>query len=167
LLRIQCGDQIVSSEAPARRREFKEAMRQRNRGIAARRTFVATCRLGRDTNASLAGVVRLLTQDLGSGYRSRGVTTKYFALLGMPLVKTVTSAGPCRKPSSEKESKLVSDQPRSGSIGGTRYGPGAGLRLELATTAHFTLGYAFNVRRGPGEGRGNLFFAIGIRDLFY
>ena len=68
-------------------------------------------------DASLAGVVRLLTQDLGSGYRSRGVTTKYFALLGMPLVKTVTSAGPCRKPSSEKESKLVSDQPRSGSIG--------------------------------------------------
>jgi hypothetical protein len=57
--------------------------------------------------------------------------------------------------------------PRSGSIGGTRYGPGAGLRLELATTAHFTLGYAFNVKRGPGEGRGNLFFAIGIRDLFY
>jgi hypothetical protein len=57
--------------------------------------------------------------------------------------------------------------PRSGSIGGTRYGPGAGIRLELATTAHFTLGYAFNVKRGPGEGRGNLFFAIGIRDLFY
>jgi len=56
---------------------------------------------------------------------------------------------------------------RSGSIGGTRYGPGAGVRLELATTAHFTLGYAFNVKRGPGEGRGNLFFAIGIRDLFY
>jgi hypothetical protein len=57
--------------------------------------------------------------------------------------------------------------PRSGSIGGTRYGPGGGIRLELATTAHFTLGYAVNVNRGPGEGRGNLFFAIGIRDLFY
>jgi len=57
--------------------------------------------------------------------------------------------------------------PRSGSIGGTRYGPGGGVRLELATTAHFTLGYAVNVNRGPGEGRGNLFFAIGIRDLFY
>ncbi len=53
------------------------------------------------------------------------------------------------------------------SIGGTRYGPGGGVRLELATTAHFTLGYAVNVNRGPGEGRGNLFFAIGIRDLFY
>jgi hypothetical protein len=37
LLRIQCGDQIVSGEALARRREFKEAMRQRNREIAARR----------------------------------------------------------------------------------------------------------------------------------
>lgn len=57
--------------------------------------------------------------------------------------------------------------PRSGSIGGTRYGPGGGIRLELATSAHFTLGYAVNVNRGPGEGRGNLFFAIGIRDLFY
>ena len=57
--------------------------------------------------------------------------------------------------------------PRSGSIGGTRYGPGAGIRFELATTAHFTLGYAFNANRAPGESRGNLFFAIGIRDLFY
>ena len=57
--------------------------------------------------------------------------------------------------------------PRLGALGGTRYGPGAGVRFELATTAHFTLGYAWNVNRGPGEGRGNLFFAIGIRDLFY
>jgi len=57
--------------------------------------------------------------------------------------------------------------PRLGALGGTRYGPGAGIRFELATTAHFTLGYAWNVNRGPGEGRGNLFFAIGIRDLFY
>ena len=57
--------------------------------------------------------------------------------------------------------------PRSGVFGGTRYGPGAGLRLELATTAHFTLGYAWNVKRAPGEGRGNVFFSIGIRDLFY
>ena len=57
--------------------------------------------------------------------------------------------------------------PRNGSIGGTRYGPGAGIRFELATTAHFTLGYAWNVKRGPGEGRGNIFFAIGVRDLFH
>jgi hemolysin activation/secretion protein len=57
--------------------------------------------------------------------------------------------------------------PHSGPLGGTRYGPGAGIRLELATTAHFTLGYAWNVRQGPGEGRGNIFFAIGVRDLFH
>jgi hypothetical protein len=57
--------------------------------------------------------------------------------------------------------------PRNGSFGGTRYGPGAGIRFELATTAHFTLGYAWNVNQGPGEGRGNIFFAIGVRDLFH
>jgi hypothetical protein len=57
--------------------------------------------------------------------------------------------------------------PRNGAFGGTRYGPGAGIRFELATTAHFTLGYAWNVKSGPGEGRGNIFFAIGVRDLFH
>ena len=57
--------------------------------------------------------------------------------------------------------------PRDGAFGGTRYGPGAGIRFELATTAHFTLGYAWNVKQGPGEGRGNIFFAIGVRDLFH
>jgi len=57
--------------------------------------------------------------------------------------------------------------PRNGALGGTRYGPGAGIRFELATTAHFTLGYAWNVNGGPGEGRGNIFFAIGVRDLFH
>lgn len=57
--------------------------------------------------------------------------------------------------------------PRNGTFAGTRYGPGAGIRFELATTAHFTLGYAWNVKRGPGEGRGNIFFAIGVRDLFH
>jgi hypothetical protein len=57
--------------------------------------------------------------------------------------------------------------PRSGSLGGTRYGPGAGIRLELASVAHFTVGYAWNVKQGPGEGRGNVFFRIGIRDLFH
>jgi hypothetical protein len=57
--------------------------------------------------------------------------------------------------------------PRNGVFGGTRYGPGAGIRFELATTAHFTLGYAWNVNQGPGEGRGNIFFAIGVRDLFH
>jgi hypothetical protein len=48
-----------------------------------------------------------------------------------------------------------------------RYGPGGGIRFELATVAHFTVGYAWNVRRGPDEGRGNVFFSIGIRDLFH
>ena len=57
--------------------------------------------------------------------------------------------------------------PASGRIGGVRYGPGGGIRFELATVAHFTLGYAWNVRRGPDEGRGNVFFSIGIRDLFH
>jgi hypothetical protein len=57
--------------------------------------------------------------------------------------------------------------PRNNTFGGTRYGPGAGIRFELATTAHFTLGYAWNVKRAPGEGRGNIFFAIGVRDLFH
>ena len=62
---------------------------------------------------------------------------------------------------------LVFDVGRIGPAGGTRYGPGAGIRFELATTAHFTLGYAWNVNQGPGEGRGNIFFAIGVRDLFH
>lgn len=57
--------------------------------------------------------------------------------------------------------------PRDTAIRGTRYGPGAGIRFELATTAHFTFGYAWNVKRGPNEGRGNIFFAIGVRDLFH
>jgi hypothetical protein len=57
--------------------------------------------------------------------------------------------------------------PRNDAFGGTRYGPGAGIRFELATTAHFTFGYAWNVKQGPGEGRGNIFFAIGVRDLFH
>ena len=57
--------------------------------------------------------------------------------------------------------------PTGGGLGGTRYGPGGGVRFELASVAHFTLGYAFNVNRGPGEGRGNVFFTIGVRDLFH
>ncbi|HEV7893246.1 MAG TPA: hypothetical protein VGP08_21700 [Pyrinomonadaceae bacterium] len=52
-------------------------------------------------------------------------------------------------------------------LGGVRYGPGAGIRLELATVANFTAGYAWNVRRGPGEGTGNVFFSISVRDLFH
>jgi hypothetical protein len=50
---------------------------------------------------------------------------------------------------------------------GNRIGPGGGVRFELASTVNFTLGYAFNVNGRPGEGKGALFFAIGIRDLFH
>lgn len=55
---------------------------------------------------------------------------------------------------------------KQGGLGGTRFGPGAGLRLELASAAQFTAGYAWNTRPGPGEGRGSIFFSIAIRDLF-
>jgi hypothetical protein len=54
-----------------------------------------------------------------------------------------------------------------GRLGGVRYGPGGGIRFELASVAHFTFGYARNIRQGPGEGKGNFFFAIGVRDLFH
>lgn len=57
--------------------------------------------------------------------------------------------------------------PQKGSLGGSRIGPGGGVRVELASSATFTLGYAWNVNRRPGEGDGALFFAIGIRDLFH
>jgi len=57
--------------------------------------------------------------------------------------------------------------PRSNSFGGTRYGPGGGLRFEIATIAHFTAGYAWNTKRLPGEAKGSFFFAIGLRDLFH
>ncbi len=54
-----------------------------------------------------------------------------------------------------------------GRLGGVRYGPGGGIRFELASVAHFTFGYARNIREGPGEGKGNFFFTIGVRDLFH
>ena len=57
--------------------------------------------------------------------------------------------------------------PARGALGGTRIGPGGGVRLELASYVNFTLGYAWNVNRQPGEGEGALFFSIGIRDLFH
>jgi hypothetical protein len=57
--------------------------------------------------------------------------------------------------------------PQSTAFGGTRYGPGLGLRFEIATMAHFTAGYAWNINRGPGEATGTMFFSIGVRDLFH
>ncbi|HTG16097.1 MAG TPA: hypothetical protein VK747_12675 [Blastocatellia bacterium] len=52
-------------------------------------------------------------------------------------------------------------------FGGVRYGPGVGLRLELVSMVNFTAGYAWNIRQGPGEGSGNVFFSLGLRDLFH
>jgi hypothetical protein len=57
--------------------------------------------------------------------------------------------------------------PAKGVLGGNRIGPGGGIRLELASCVNFTLGYAWNVNRRPGEGNGALFFSIGVRDLFH
>ena len=57
--------------------------------------------------------------------------------------------------------------PAKGALGGNRIGPGGGIRLELASYVNFTLGYAWNVYRQPGEGNGALFFSIGVRDLFH
>jgi hypothetical protein len=57
--------------------------------------------------------------------------------------------------------------PARGGLGGSRIGPGGGIRLELASYVNFTLGYAWNVDRQPGEGKGALFFSIGVRDLFH
>ena len=45
------------------------------------------------------------------------VTTRYFESLGMPLVKTVTRAGPGGKLLTGIEVKVVSDQPATGSTG--------------------------------------------------
>lgn len=53
-----------------------------------------------------------------------------------------------------------------GGFGAVRYGPGAGVRFEFASAAHFTAGYAWNIKPRPGEGRGTLFFSLGVRDLF-
>ncbi len=44
-----------------------------------------------------------------------GATAKYFASLGMPLVKTVTRAGPKGKPLTGIDVKAVSDHPAVGS----------------------------------------------------
>ena len=51
-------------------------------------------------------------------------------------------------------------------LGGVRYGPGVGLRLELASSMNLTVGYAWNVKPGIDEGPGTMFFSLGVRDLF-
>jgi hypothetical protein len=57
--------------------------------------------------------------------------------------------------------------PASGPLGGTRIGPGGGIRLELASYVNFTLGYAWNVNQQVNEDKGAVFFSIGTRDLFH
>ena len=50
---------------------------------------------------------------------------------------------------------------------GLRFGPGGGIRVAIASFVTFTTGYAWNVNRQAGEGRGAVFFEIGVRDLFH
>ena len=62
---------------------------------------------------------------------------------------------------------MASIGPTKNGLGGTRIGPGGGIRLGLVSYVNFTLGYAWNVNRGPAEGRGAAFFSIDVRDLFH
>jgi hypothetical protein len=48
-----------------------------------------------------------------------------------------------------------------------RYGPGVGIRFGLASVLNLTAGYARNIRKGPGEGSGNVFLSLTMRDLFH
>ena len=48
----------------------------------------------------------------------------------------------------------------------TYYAVGGGLRLTLASSVHFTLTYAYNPSRLPGERTGALLFSIGLTNLF-
>jgi hypothetical protein len=57
--------------------------------------------------------------------------------------------------------------PTGPGVRAARYGPGGGMRLELANSVNFTVGYAPNVSPGPGEGSNAVFFTIGVRDLFH
>src|SRR5262245_27165007 len=45
------------------------------------------------------------------------LTSRYFAVLGMPLVNTVTRLGPKKKSVTGREMKLVSDQRKFGETG--------------------------------------------------
>ncbi|MBI4902402.1 MAG: hypothetical protein HY820_02125 [Acidobacteria bacterium] len=56
--------------------------------------------------------------------------------------------------------------PANTQAGGNRYAVGGGIRFTLVSTASFTLGYAVNPNRHPGEGRGALFFSLTTRNLF-
>jgi hypothetical protein len=47
-----------------------------------------------------------------------------------------------------------------------RYSLGGGLRLTIASSVSFELGYAQNLKRQPGDGTGALFFATRFIDVF-
>lgn len=49
---------------------------------------------------------------------------------------------------------------------GTRYAVGGGGRLDLVSHVQFTIGYAANLKRLPNEGKGALFFSMGLKNLF-
>jgi len=49
---------------------------------------------------------------------------------------------------------------------GTRYAVGGGVRAGLVSHVEFTLGYAANPKRLPGEGKGALFFGMQLKDVF-
>jgi hypothetical protein len=55
--------------------------------------------------------------------------------------------------------------PASSSLG-TRYGIGGGVRADLVSHVNFTIGYAANPKRLPNEGKGALFFSMGLKQLF-
>ena len=48
---------------------------------------------------------------------------------------------------------------------GTRYGVGGGVRLSVFNF-NTTVGYAFNLKHHPGDGRGALFFSMNFTDIF-
>jgi len=49
---------------------------------------------------------------------------------------------------------------------GTRYAVGGGVRMDLVSHVNFTLGYAANPKRLANEGKGALFFSMGLNNLF-
>lgn len=49
---------------------------------------------------------------------------------------------------------------------GTRYAIGGGARLDLVSHVEFTLGYAANPTHLANEGKGALFFSMGLKNLF-
>ena len=80
--------------------------------------------VGRRWRRRCRGVEWLLTRVavgvgvcVGVGVGVELDTTRYFESLGMPLVKTVTKAGPGGKLLTGIEVKAVSDQPAIGSTG--------------------------------------------------